>query len=222
MRTTLSTGRYVAVVSLLALGVALVAAGQPPRADEAQVTELLAGLRSPDIASRRAGKEAVSTFYVGLQEDLGADGRASDLPAYQSLVGGLIEMVAEERQEQDYEMWDRKLLAVELLGEMRAAEAVDVLLDNLWFRASGLVTERALETIYPCVGALIRIGEPSVEGILRRADRQYEEKDIGLLAIVVRYAMAREAGLGRCEAELQRAERRVDNLRDIVANLERE
>src|SRR3990170_1980509 len=48
------------------------------------------------------------------------------------LIEGLIEIVKEKQNEGDYVQQNhRKLLAVQLLGEIRASEAVDTLLDNL-------------------------------------------------------------------------------------------
>ena len=205
---------------LCAVCLAATATGKEEPAYEAPVAELLQRLQSAEEAERRAAMASIQALYGELQNELPEGGKVAALPVYQELAAGLVRIVGKEREQYDSD--DEKLLAVLLLGEMRAAEAVDVLLDNLTFRPPRLIEEAGLGALYPCVEALIRIGQPSVEGILRRASRQYGDREIMLLSHIVRRVMGREDGLGRFEGELELALKRVDNLRDIVANLERE
>lgn len=205
---------------LVCVAVAALAAATGGPEPMARVPTLLERLQSADRAEREAALLEIRAFCRQLQDAASEDEPATALPAYEALVSGLIQIVAEQRD--NYVFRDRKLLAVMLLGDMRAASAVDVLLDNLTFHPPGLVsTELDRLAAYPCAGALVRIGEPSMDGILRRLDRKYSDVEITLLSQIVARVLQPKPGLARFGTELQDARQRVTNLESITAQLRR-
>ena len=60
--------------------------------------------------------------------------------------------------------------AIRLLGELRAEQYVPLLIDNLTFEVFYKDSKRpqAIEDLFPSVGALIKIGIPSIEPILKK------------------------------------------------------
>ncbi len=72
-----------------------------------------------------------------------------------------IDIIKETRK--NYYLNDRKTLAIKLLGDYRAVLAIDCLIDNIKYTPKyGEIDEKTIETIYPAVESLIKIGEPSV------------------------------------------------------------
>lgn len=99
--------------------------------------------------------------------------------------------------------------SVRMLGELRAIEAIAFLVEHIAMSFPLLGTgtaERGVETDYPAVGALIRIGYPSVREILNRGFlRERNDLEQKLMAHVIRsilgqgYQNSQEVGtrLGR-------------------------
>jgi hypothetical protein len=214
MRCILSLGGVAVLAGVCA---ALVGAGQQAHA-ATRGQAAVGQLQSPDEETRKAAKAEVLDIYKELGGSLKQGEQVSDLPEYQEIVNGLIPIVAKQR-ERYLPSFDEKLLAVQLLGEMRAAEAVEVLLDNIWFCPSPGVDEKVIEAGFPCVGALIKIGKPSVAGIMARLDRQYQYRDMGILVmyhVVVRKVQGREASRALLQAELEKARTRQANVVEML------
>jgi hypothetical protein len=123
-------------------------------------------------------------------------------------------IVAEERQR--HEFHDRKGIAVQLLGELRAVAAVDLLLDNIDLKLPGYLLDANPIKIYPCTAALIAIGQPSVNALIRRLDRPESDLVRGLWSIVVEGAAGQGEGRLQLEAELLRAQARQENLEAML------
>jgi hypothetical protein len=74
-------------------------------------------------------------------------------------------------------------LAALLLGEMRAETAVSPLADGIELRGLTTINGRTLQSMYPCYGALVRIGKPaSLECLKRLASEKFTESDKGRLS----------------------------------------
>jgi hypothetical protein len=175
-----------------------------------RVDELVRQLRAPTTEERLAAKDRILAFY---EEELKPvrDGQAvRDQTMYDALVSGLMAIVGEEREH--HEFHDRKEIAIQLLGELRAVAAVDLLLDNIELTLPGYIFEADPLTMYPCTAALIQIGQPSVNGILLRLDRPQSDRRRYLYAVVVQDAAGRQGGRLQLEAELLRVRAREDNL----------
>lgn len=69
-----------------------------------------------------------------------------------------------------------KEFCVNLLGEYRISQAVDVLLDNLFFETTRPIKEKSLETLYPALGSLIKIGTPAPERVIVRVSGTDDER----------------------------------------------
>jgi len=175
-------------------------------------------LQAPDWKTRKSAKAGILEIYKELSASLKQDQQVSDLPEYQQLVDMLIAIVRKQRDK--YQEHDEKLLAVELLGDLRAAKAVEVLLDNISFCPSpDQLEDLPLEISFPCAGALIKIGKRSVEGILQRLDRQYDYDNMGTLilyGVVVRKVEGGEAGKALLQAELEKARTRQANIAEML------
>lgn len=59
-------------------------------------------------------------------------------------------------------------LAIDLLGEFRSAEAVDLLINRIDFSPMTLIWSDQKHAGYPCVNALIKIGKPASLGTIAR------------------------------------------------------
>jgi len=76
--------------------------------------------------------------------------------------------------------------AIEILGALRACEAIDFLVDSIEIESPLLVTDRRDPAEgYPSVQALISIGYPSVNSILARCAQEGDGKRIRLYALVL-------------------------------------
>ena len=77
--------------------------------------------------------------------------------------------------------------AVRLLGAMRAREAVPFLIGNITFTDAKYAQNRmtGVEEHLPCVGALIGIGEPSLDPLLKKAEASNNEKISQITALVL-------------------------------------
>ena len=88
-------------------------------------------------------------------------------------------------------------IAIRLLGDLRAVEAISLLVDNLTVAtfydeitgqvySSGEMTRiRVIDDDYSCVGALIKIGSPSIEPLITKAEETDDELFNKLTAIVL-------------------------------------
>jgi hypothetical protein len=226
--------RYVLTALLAVVLVCIaVAAPQEEQPGEEQISAGLERLQSEDLRVRRAAKAEIRDIYQSLGGELEEPEQVRQLPEYQALVAGLIAIVAKERDR--YDDFDEKLLAVQLLGQMRAPEAVEALLDNMLEPIPMDILEWTLESMNPCVDGLIRIGEPSVQGILRRLDRAFPRKG-GILdwmrpehrekwvpdlySVIIRNVRGKDGAATLLDEELKKARTRQANLQEMMGLLD--
>ena len=93
---------------------------------------------------------------------------------------------------------------IALLGAYRAQEAAPLLVKNVARETVGLSYEVQPLRSLPSVGALVEIGGPSVQEILRRMkplgeDIEYPENDLHLFAYIIRKVDGQEIGLLRLQ-----------------------
>jgi len=190
-----------------------------PPASQPETETALKRLQSANADERKRGKAEILKIHGRLREGLTKGRKIGDVAEYRGLVDGLIAIVAKKRKK--YEEYDEKLLAVQLLGEMRAVEAVDVLLDNIRFCPPQDIPERGLETGYPCVFALIRIGKPCTPGILKRLGRKPDDKIVLVLyAVIIRRVEGSKPGGALLKRELEKARTAQRNIGEMLKHLD--
>ena len=112
--------------------------------------------------------------------------------------------------------------AVLLLGDLRAVDAVPVLIKNIEFRGPGKTGEPTPAAGYPCVHALAKIGGPAVTSIIERLGKPATENELKLFATVVRMVDGKELALARIDLALKDNEKyppRKENLEKLLALL---
>lgn len=85
------------------------------------------------------------------------------------LIAGLIQFLEDLDPDKVKAGQHSVVTAIEVLGELRAGEAVDALAKYLTFRATDEEIIRRIELpeeIYPAVGALIRMGRPAIDPVI--------------------------------------------------------
>ena len=113
---------------------------------------------------------------------------------------------------------DRKELVIELLGDLRAIEAVPYLIKHLTYRVPYKRLEINPIQAYPCARALIRIGTPAYPEIWSRLREPVNnELETRLVAYIVRQIAGHEIGLVRLEA----ARRDADNINTVDGGTQR-
>ena len=136
-----------------------------------------------------AAKMAVTFDLDGLQAEKREDRqKASEkiLLDHKQLIQELIKMAAKSTAQDEEEAgnipvqgrwYNSKHLSILLLGDLRAAEAVPVLLDNIEYINPKYNTISYLSDylLYPSVEALIRIGLPAVEPVIEKLSGYNEE-----------------------------------------------
>jgi hypothetical protein len=77
--------------------------------------------------------------------------------------------------------------AITLLGDLRAEESIPFLVNNLTFEVFYLEANKpqTKEDRFPCVGSLIKIGQPSIEPTVIRAEQTADDKTIQISGYVV-------------------------------------
>lgn len=155
----------------------------------------------------------ISPSAADVQKDaLNSTDSASRQRALQSLMNTRIQtiqllkdIVGQQREGKRLDYNSSQILAINSLGEMRAQEAVVMLCDKVQLRASGRVSEDIPFGNYPSVGALVQIGNPSVQEILRRMrpltsiTPEYASRDLRLFAYIIREVDGHEVGLFRLQ-----------------------
>ena len=105
------------------------------------------------------------------------DGASNIKEQYSKLIDGLIEIASKQIeipktvQDMEYIQHETKYHSIILLGDLRAAKAVPVLLDNIEYVNPNITVVSGLleiEHIFISAGALIKIGIPVVEPVLDR------------------------------------------------------
>ena len=86
--------------------------------------------------------------------------------------------------------------AIILLGDLQAQEAIPFLVDHLTFKVFYKQAKRlqTLDDLYPCAGALIKIGAPSIERLLERVEGASDEAVIRIAGFVIYRVLRGHAG----------------------------
>jgi len=117
-------------------------------------------------------------------------------------------------------LYSTRQLAIEVLGEYRATEAVGVLIANISYLGVSLDLGYKVASAYPSVRALGRIGTPSLAGIIARLDQSTTDKEMKLFATVFRIVDGEDVAILRAELALREAEGlRRKNLGQLVTLL---
>ncbi|MCI0421584.1 MAG: hypothetical protein L0312_20555 [Acidobacteria bacterium] len=101
------------------------------------------------------------------------------------------------------ELRGTKELAIDLLGEFRAVEAVEFLIRDVEFSPPSLRGELSRLGAYPSARALVNIGNQSGEEILAFVHPQVSDKAIKLYAQVIRQVDGAEVGRCRIQKALE-------------------
>jgi hypothetical protein len=114
-------------------------------------------------------------------------------------------LIIAKTKEVHYEFSDERAVAVRLLGEMRASEAVDTLINEITLKPPLVILfEDSPAEPYPCVKALIEIGDPAVRALLTRV-KEKPSRDILILHVYIIYTVEGnwEAGALKIEKALK-------------------
>ena len=110
-----------------------------------------------------------------------------------------------------------KELAVILLGEYRATEATNWLVDNIEYQVSSITWDMARAAGYPCVRSLASIGVPSLDAIVTRLEKQCSEKEMKLFATVFQLVDGDDIAPLRAELAMKKtAGQQQRNLEQLV------
>ena len=121
---------------------------------------------------------------------------------YQELVAELVTLV--DKGDKALAMEGSTELAVNLLGDLRAIDAVPILIKNIEFRGPGGQLENIRAAQYPCVRALAKIGAPSIKGIIERLGQGVTEKELRLFATICRLVDNDELAIARIQLALNK------------------
>jgi len=153
-------------------------------------------LASPKLADRVAGEKA-------------------EIQARERRIQALLTIA--QKQDKKPQFYGSRLYAIRLLGEYRAAQAVDFLVENVSLNLPALASESFLGG-HECARALIQIGNPSIEGISRRLSKPCEELEIKLFAYVLGAIDGKEISKHRLEL----AEKEAENLATVDGPVRRQ
>lgn len=132
-------------------------------------------------------------------------------------------MAVAEAPSKPEELNSAKELSIDLLGEYRATEAIELLIKNIEYHVSSITFERVPAANYPCVRALAKIGVPSLHAIIRHLDNPCSEKELKLCANVFRLVDGDDVGVLRVEIALKKAEGQArKNLEQLIVLLKAE
>lgn len=97
------------------------------------------------------------------------------------------ERVAERKLVKYERFYDPRQLAVEMLGDMRSFESIQVLIDNIEWHYHASLAGMGLFNEYPCAHALVKMGLEVVPRVLNSISRNPEPSDkrIRLVAAVI-------------------------------------
>ena len=123
--------------------------------------------------------------------------REEILESRRLLIDKLIELAGEDRPglDEDRTVWgDSKHVSILLLGELRATEGVDVLLDNLTYRNTWDPSGYYPWAVYPALEALVKIGMRGIPGALERLKTSQDERERENCYWLVRGGLGVETG----------------------------
>lgn len=145
---------------------------------------------------------------LALQEE----GARQILENRQGIISALLTLIEQTPKKIKGSKRNNVLHAMNTLGQMRATEAVELLVDYMDFpRPSKGLTADSIplpDKLYPAVGALIRIGRPSIPPILGALENGRGEERVFLLLArwtVYRIEGGRAEAIFRLESELEKA-----------------
>lgn len=154
------------ILSADAMGIYLTGHGQRDLSDN------ISHLRSKEKRERESAAEAI------LQLNLQAENRQRAINE--------VEKIAREFITAESGKGIAKT-AISLLGDLRAEESVPFLVNNLTFDVFYLEANKPQTKAdrYPCVGSLIKIGQPSIEPTVVRAEQIEDDRRIQLSGYVI-------------------------------------
>ena len=199
---------FIIVLSIAVLGLNFLAGeeNEPTESDSKSIKEILMG---KDI-------EAVGRLKVRLPEER------------REMIQDLIFIVEKEPTEEKGVLDGVQVVAAYLLGELRAEEAVKPLANKIDVGA-GVIYAKTMGTVWPCFGALKRIGKPASLECLERLAAEDEKKiegqrigRRGLFLMVVRDVEGEEVAKFMLQRaiEKEKDEKRKANLSSALDLLE--
>lgn len=146
------------------------------------------------------------------------------------LIKQLLEIAQKDREDQDHFSYDKfnvpQDMAIQLLGDYRAAEAANFLVRCISLEGEGSRFSDSVLGIYPSVRALVQIGQPSINAIFFRLSpiehlvdtNPLNERDFHLFAYVIRQIDGDEVGLFRLQLALKNAtpEKQKGNFNNLI------
>jgi hypothetical protein len=97
-----------------------------------------------------------------------------------------------------------KEIAIHLLGELRYWEVVGMLVEEIDYCPPNSGSFISTIFIFPCASALIKIGKPATEAILKKCEKEIKDKNLILYAWVISHVEGDELGKYRIELELKK------------------
>lgn len=81
--------------------------------------------------------------------------------------------------------------AIVLLGDLEAVESIPFLIEHLTFETFYKQTKRpqSIDDLYPCSGALIKIGMPSIDPLMAKVEKSENEKVTYIAAFVMKMVL---------------------------------
>jgi len=160
------------------------------------------------IASDSSSRPAISTALSGL-ESPDAHTRMKAASELEEMRKQTIERLMDlvKKPSKAEELSSTKEHCIELLGEYKATEAIDMLIGNIEYHVMIKIVETPVPaSLYPCVHALARIGVPSLNAIVTRFENPCSEKEMKLFATVFRLVDGDELAILRAQLALKKAE----------------
>lgn len=159
----------------------------------------LTQLRSADPKEREEGARAISGQQKALVAELVA------------LASEDVERLHPEVPNSAYPWRDSKHLSILLLGELRAVEAVPVLIEDIGYKnPRSIVATEPLDKDgwYPAVEALSKIGMPAIEPIIKKLGG-YDEECLGreLCCWVIKKVLGPRLGRVRLEIAIEESKK---------------
>lgn len=126
-------------------------------------------------------------------------------------------MEMNEKQKAEWLRAPSRGLAIYILGEYRAEQAVPLLVDNVAFEVPWVGSERGLLAGYPCAEALVKIGLPSASQIARSLSIDLSETELKIFGIIYYEIFGYTTGLAKIEEFLRGASgRRKSNAEKMI------
>lgn len=128
-------------------------------------------------------------------EELQREAKKEILTKRKELIEGLINILRDEKIKSENRSC--ALTAATILGELRATEAVEILAENMSLRKKSPIVSGPtlwLETAYPCMGALIKIGKPSIPAMVKLISENDDEDILHYAGFVIKEIEGKKIG----------------------------